>query len=320
MDPCGFEHFVADPWDERGYETTVSTASVDRGVDITAVRHEPYHHEELIQAKRHSEGNTVGSPAIQQYTGLKHQEHGVDTVIVVTTSSFTEQARDLAHQLNVELIDGESLCTMVEAERAESLVSEHVEPEPALDTRVDGKNEQILEDDAEPTVTVDDGDTSWTTATEEREPDVEGMGDNWHYGIGAGLGAVTLDMVLATGLFTLVDRLLLPITTYYDSKYVRANGEWHPSTPLYVAGAAIPMIWFVSASLYLYRRYAAFDDDDNEPAPLADSTEENTIATIQTQYARGELTNEEFEQRLDQALETEQLDDATSVADRDRSR
>lgn len=48
-----------------------------------------------------------------------------------------------------------------------------------------------------------------------------------------------------------------------------------------------------------------------------DDTEETPLETLQRRYTRGELTDEQFERKLDQLLETETLED---VADRRRLR
>ncbi|MFB6145568.1 MAG: restriction endonuclease [Candidatus Nanohaloarchaea archaeon] len=71
---------------------TVTRASNDRGIDIVAEKEQPYHQKVLIQTKRYSKGNKVGSKEVQQYYSLKDQEDNVDQVITVTTSSFTKSS------------------------------------------------------------------------------------------------------------------------------------------------------------------------------------------------------------------------------------
>lgn len=109
MDNYAFEHFVADLWNLQGWETHVSQASNDQGIDVTATKNDPFEQKQLIQVKRYSDGNSVGSTAIQQYASLRHQEQSVDAVVVVTSSSFTKQARELGEKLNVKLVDGTDL-------------------------------------------------------------------------------------------------------------------------------------------------------------------------------------------------------------------
>ena len=93
MDPYEFEYFVGDLWERMGWETTVSTASADQGVDITARKSSPYDQLLLIQAKRYGPNTTVGSPEIQQYASLRNPFDGVDKVLLVTTNDYSRQAR-----------------------------------------------------------------------------------------------------------------------------------------------------------------------------------------------------------------------------------
>ncbi|WP_167837392.1 restriction endonuclease [Halosimplex halophilum] len=110
----GFEYLVAEIWQQLGYETEVTQGSHDRGVDVIAKKDIPVTETILIQAKYYSGGNTVGSSQIQQYSALKHQNEGADRVILVTTSSFTAPAIDLAEELGVDLIDRADLISLIE--------------------------------------------------------------------------------------------------------------------------------------------------------------------------------------------------------------
>lgn len=126
MDEYEFEHLVADLWEHRGWTTEVTQGSNDRGIDVVATKRTPFSQKQLIQAKRYGEGNKIGSPAIQQYSSLRHQEADVDAIVVVSTSSFTPQAEQAARDLNVKLIDGESLYDLVLESGAESVLGQYV--------------------------------------------------------------------------------------------------------------------------------------------------------------------------------------------------
>lgn len=126
MNEYEFEYLVADLWELDGWDTTVSQASNDDGVDVTATKDTPFDRKELIQAKRYSDGTSVGGPDIQQYASLRHQKSGVDSVAVVTTSSFTASAERMAKKLNVKLVDGDGLATwMVESD--EDILDEYID-------------------------------------------------------------------------------------------------------------------------------------------------------------------------------------------------
>lgn len=107
MDEYEFEELVADVWQKRGWETTVTTGSSDRGIDVIAEKSSPFSQKQLIQAKRYSASNKIGSPDVQQYSSLRDQEDDTDAVVIVTTSSFSRQAKEIANDLNVKLIDGD---------------------------------------------------------------------------------------------------------------------------------------------------------------------------------------------------------------------
>ncbi|MFQ3476403.1 restriction endonuclease [Halonotius sp. F2-221B] len=113
MDGGKFESLIADVWEERGWKTTETPDSRDRGIDIIAKQSTPFKQKQLIQAKRWAEGNKISSRDVQQYDSLRRQESDVDAVIIVTTSSFTSQAEQIANELNVKAIDGRNLCDVI---------------------------------------------------------------------------------------------------------------------------------------------------------------------------------------------------------------
>jgi hypothetical protein len=125
-DPYDFEHFVADVWSERGWETTVSQGSNDMGVDVVAEKHDGLvDTKQVIQAKRYAEGNTVGRPKIQQYHTLKEQDSEADAAVVVTTSSFTSTAEEWAAEHNVKLVDGDDLVDIINDGNLDSVVDKY---------------------------------------------------------------------------------------------------------------------------------------------------------------------------------------------------
>jgi hypothetical protein len=128
IDEYEFEELVADVWEQRGWQTTVTTGSSDRGIDVVAQKSSPFSQKHLIQAKRYSAGNKIGSPDIQQYSSLRQQEDHVDAIIVVTTSSFTSQAQQISEELNVKLVAGNELYDIIQQADANSIVYEYVKP------------------------------------------------------------------------------------------------------------------------------------------------------------------------------------------------
>lgn len=104
-----FERLVAKIWEGRGWNTEVTSSSLDKGIDVVAEKNDVYEKKALIQVKNYSEENKVSSKEIQQYASLKQQEDNVDEVILVTKSGFTSHAKDRAQDLNVKLVSGEKL-------------------------------------------------------------------------------------------------------------------------------------------------------------------------------------------------------------------
>jgi hypothetical protein len=78
--------------------------------------------------------------------------------------------------------------------------------------------------------------------------------------------------------------------------------------------------WFLVAPVLAILTY--YEDDENDAGDADDP-----VATLRERYARGELTEAEFERRLDRLLETEDVEhapvvdgDAVASGERDRDR
>jgi len=122
MDPEAFECFVSDVWEYLGWQTRVVGKPGDRGIDVVAVDGEE---KQLIQAKRYGPSTTVGSPEVQQYASLRIQEDNVNQVTIVTTGEFSQQARDLAPELDVIVVNGQHLIEMIDELEAFAVFDDH---------------------------------------------------------------------------------------------------------------------------------------------------------------------------------------------------
>ena len=109
MDPYELEELVAKLWDAKGYRTTVRKGSGDRGVDVIAEKSDPFNRKQLIQVKRYSDSNSIGSQAVRIYATLYEQNPDSDIVAIVTTGGFTTQAVELASDLKVRIMNGDNL-------------------------------------------------------------------------------------------------------------------------------------------------------------------------------------------------------------------
>ncbi|WP_435180441.1 restriction endonuclease [Halorussus sp. AFM4] len=122
--PNEFEQFVAAIWAQYGYQTKVTPPGKDRGVDVWATREFPYPRTEVIQVKRYGQGNSVSSPDVQQYSALREQENA-DLALIVTTSRFTSEAKEIASDLGVEILDIDRLVSTVSTDGHYQLLAKY---------------------------------------------------------------------------------------------------------------------------------------------------------------------------------------------------
>lgn len=110
---------------KMGFETEVTKASGDGGIDIVATNNSPLlSGKYIIQCKRYS--GSVGEPIIRDLYGVVTSERA-NKGILMTSGTFTRQAIDFAEGKPIELIDGIGL---------RKLMKEHdlagaIEPNPA---------------------------------------------------------------------------------------------------------------------------------------------------------------------------------------------
>lgn len=69
----------------------------------------------VIQCKRYTPGNKIGTPEVQTFIGMMAVHHRSEVGVFVTTSAFTQPAIDLARRHQIRLIDGAQLSTLVNA-------------------------------------------------------------------------------------------------------------------------------------------------------------------------------------------------------------
>lgn len=132
LPPRHFEGFVADVWQEKqGWTTEMMEAGPDQGLDVIG---EPPNGggKTAVQCKRYAEENKISSDQIQQYAALRQQWSDVCSVTVVTTSSFTQNAKELADRLNVKCIDGDDLVRLVRLYNAEEILEWYAQGKPKI--------------------------------------------------------------------------------------------------------------------------------------------------------------------------------------------
>ena len=104
MSGIEFENHIAQLLRSNGFENILGTPKTgDQGADLIAKKNGKTI---IIQAKRYE--SSVGNKAVQEVVGAVNFYNG-DEGWVVTNSSFTKSARELARKSNVKLIDGPDL-------------------------------------------------------------------------------------------------------------------------------------------------------------------------------------------------------------------
>ncbi len=105
----GFEQWLEQLLRDAGIPSvTLTQASHDQGADLIV---EASNHKIVIQAKQYRQ--SVGNEAVQQALGAR-DFYGAFQAWVVTTSSFTKDAIDLAFRAGVVLIDGSRLLNLAD--------------------------------------------------------------------------------------------------------------------------------------------------------------------------------------------------------------
>lgn len=104
--PTDFEPFCADLFRTLGWRAETTPPSRDGGFDLRMIS--PEGETYIAECKCYSPRHHVGRPVVQKLHGANavEQAHGM---MLVTTSSFSQDAVDYAAQAGVELVDGSAL-------------------------------------------------------------------------------------------------------------------------------------------------------------------------------------------------------------------
>ncbi|HEX3965375.1 MAG TPA: restriction endonuclease [Trebonia sp.] len=113
LSPRTFEALVAALWKGMGYAVTLTAASGDGGYDVRAVRDLPGRRQNiLIECKLY--GRPVGVRLVRGLAGSLKLDSAATQGAVVTSSTFTKQARDYESKVaEIELVSGEKLVLML---------------------------------------------------------------------------------------------------------------------------------------------------------------------------------------------------------------
>ena len=145
LTPREFEHVAATYLKSRGFTNVhVTGGAGDLGVDIRC--QDEFGRLVVAQCKRYQPGAKVGSPEIQHFFGMAAR-HRAARGIFVTTSSFTEPARQLARDCDIELVSGGEIADFYRAVDAELRAEDERQREEALQRAAEERQRQAEEAD-----------------------------------------------------------------------------------------------------------------------------------------------------------------------------
>ncbi len=112
LNPFEFENLVSNLFEQIGFQTKLTRASKDGGIDAVAFDPRPIlGGKVVIQAKRYK--NVVGVSAVRDLYGTMINE-GANKGILVTTSHYGPDAYEFAKDKPIEMIDGSGLIYLLD--------------------------------------------------------------------------------------------------------------------------------------------------------------------------------------------------------------
>jgi len=108
LSPRQFERAIAEFYEAKGFEVTLTPSTNDEGRDVIAVDGNQTLN---IECKRYAAGKLVGRPELQKLVGALPNDRTV--AVFVTTSGFSGPAIKYAEERGVTLIDGLRLDAML---------------------------------------------------------------------------------------------------------------------------------------------------------------------------------------------------------------
>lgn len=119
-----FEHLVANVLQAMGYETRVTEASGDGGVDVLAYRDRLGLEPPIIKVQCKRTTSTIGAPIVQALIGTL-APGGTERALFVTLGGFSKDARQISlHRHDLRLIDGPAFVDLL-IEHYDSLAAKY---------------------------------------------------------------------------------------------------------------------------------------------------------------------------------------------------
>lgn len=109
LHPKEFENYLAAMFEQQGYSSETTSYQKDNGIDIVLKKDGKKY---AVQAKRYNKKNYVGEPAVRDFFG-SYAESDFAGGFFVTTSFYSDAAKEWSKTRNIKLIDGEALTKMM---------------------------------------------------------------------------------------------------------------------------------------------------------------------------------------------------------------
>jgi len=110
LTPTEFEHATGAILSRSGFRLTRVGGPGDLGADLRG--YDPHGRTVIVQCKRYAPGRKVSSRDLQSFLGVLVRHHQAQCGVYVTTADYTKNARDLARQHGIWLLDGNALVAM----------------------------------------------------------------------------------------------------------------------------------------------------------------------------------------------------------------
>ena len=128
LSPAEFEQLVGETYRSFGYRVEVVAAQGDHGVDL--MLYGSNGEKRIVQCKNWK--GRVGEPIVRDFYGAMQHEGAVEGALV-TSGTFTRQAREWARGKPIQLYDGESFLGVLErAQQNKGEITPVVRPAPAM--------------------------------------------------------------------------------------------------------------------------------------------------------------------------------------------
>jgi uncharacterized membrane protein len=140
--------------------------------------------------------------------------------------------------------------------------------------------------------------------------DTTNVSNQWWYGVAASVVLWVVGFGLpetVAGLAFVIAWTLMPTSIYYDVEWVNANTDWSPNKNLWLVVSVVPLVNIGAGLIYTVRRYKL---DSPSGYKNRNNQQDTALDNLRERYSQGELTDEEFEDRVEQLVATE--DDATA--------